>query len=77
MDIMSGFVVDVGDLMRLVMAKEGLRKVDDMDEKLEHELCDCLWSILVLADRFGIKLEEVFPKQMTKLEEAIVKKIKE
>lgn len=40
--IVSGFVGDVGDLVKLTMAKDGLRQKDNLDEKLEHELADCL-----------------------------------
>src|SRR5687767_791120 len=32
-EIMQGFVGDVGDLMKLVMAKAGTRHVDDADAK--------------------------------------------
>jgi hypothetical protein len=39
-------VGDVGDLMKLVMAKEGAREIQDVDEKLQHELAACLWSVL-------------------------------
>lgn len=38
----QGFVGDVGDLMKLVMAKNGYRKYEDLDKKLSHELGDCL-----------------------------------
>src|SRR5688500_6263453 len=30
-EVMQGFVVDVGDLMKLVMAKSGVRQVEDVD----------------------------------------------
>jgi hypothetical protein len=43
-ELVQGFVVDVGDLMRLVMGKSGIRTTPaDIDEKLEEELADCLW----------------------------------
>ncbi|MFA5270304.1 MAG: nucleotide pyrophosphohydrolase [Patescibacteria group bacterium] len=70
----EGFVADSGGLMKLVMAKAGLRKihnVDDVDAKLSHELADCLWSILVIADELGIDLEKEFGKAMDALEERI------
>ena len=53
-ELMQGFVVDVGDLMKLVMAKSGSRDVDDVDRKLAHELSDCLWCILVLYRMYGL-----------------------
>jgi NTP pyrophosphatase (non-canonical NTP hydrolase) len=59
-EIMQGFVGDVGDLMKLVMAKSGARPVKDVDRKLAHELSDCLWSILVLAKLYDVDLEKEF-----------------
>ena len=68
-----GFTGDVGDLLKIVMAKENLRAMDDVDGKLAHELADCLWSILVLAGHYGIDLEAEFMKTMDGLEERIGK----
>lgn len=68
----QGFVKDVGDLTKLVMAKNGFRKVEDLDEQLKHELCDCLWSVLIIADELGIDIEEEFSSQMEKLSKRIV-----
>src|SRR5437660_163336 len=68
-EIMSGFVVDVGDLTRLVMAATGARRIDDFRTKLEHELADCLWSVLVLAERLEVPLAEAFDRTVTELTE--------
>jgi NTP pyrophosphatase (non-canonical NTP hydrolase) len=67
-ELMQGFVVDVGQLMKLVMAKSGRREVADVDTKLEHELADCLWSVLVLAREYGIEPERAFLRTMDELE---------
>ena len=67
-EIIQGFVGDVGDLMKLVMAKSGVRPVKDMDRKLAHELSDCLWSVLVLAKLYEVDLEKKFLATMTELE---------
>jgi len=69
--IAQGFVGDVGDLMKLVMSKEGIRDIDNVDEKLEHEISDCLWSILILADKFNINIEDSFISSMDLLEKRI------
>jgi len=54
----QGFVGDVGALMKLVMAKEGRRAgPPDWVAKLAHELADCRWSVLVLADDYAVDLE--------------------
>lgn len=66
--LMAGFVGDVGDLSKIVMAKSGYRAMDDIDDKLRHELSDCLWSVLVLADYYKIDLEDQFVKSMLELE---------
>ncbi len=66
--LMAGFVGDVGDLSKIIMAKSGYRAMDDVDSKLEHELADCLWSILVLANYYGVDLENQFMKSMQELE---------
>lgn len=65
---MEGFVGDVGDLMKLIMAKEGVRDIENVDAKLAHELSDCLWCVLVLADKYGVDLESSFMKTMQELD---------
>ncbi len=70
-DFAMGFVKDVGDLMKLVMAKKGIREVDDLDEKLAHELSDCLWSILVLANEYSVDIEASFLKTMDEIQERL------
>jgi NTP pyrophosphatase (non-canonical NTP hydrolase) len=68
----QGFAGDVGDLMKLVMAKQGLRPAPsgkpDLDAALAHELADCLWSVLVLADACNVDLESAFVRTMEDLE---------
>lgn len=73
-EVMQGFVVDVGDLMKLVMAKSGLRDVPDLEPKLAHELADCLWSVLVLAKLYNIDLKRAFVRTMDELEHQIVER---
>lgn len=68
---MAGFVGDVGDLSKIIMAKHGLRAMEDVDTKLAHELSDCLWSVLVLADKYNIDLSKEFTKTMDSLDKKI------
>lgn len=70
-DYAAGFVGDVGDLMKLVMAKDGKRRGEDIDAKLKHELGDCLWSLLVIANHYGVDLEDAFNGTMNELEERL------
>jgi NTP pyrophosphatase (non-canonical NTP hydrolase) len=68
-EIAMGFVGDVGDLMKLVQAKNGVRAVSgEVDDLLAHELADCLWCVLTLADTYNIDLEHAFIQTMDQLE---------
>ncbi len=71
--VAQGLIGDIGDLMKLVMAKEGIREVDNVDDKLAHELADCLYSVFVLANNFGVDLERSFLETMRELEIRISK----
>ncbi len=66
-EIMLGFLGDVGDLAKLVQGKEGVRPRADLDEALAHELADCLWCVLTLADAYGVDLEDAFTRTMAEL----------
>lgn len=70
-DFAMGFAGDFGDLQKLVMAKENMRTIENVDSKLKHELADCLWSLLVLAQHYNIRLEDEFIKTMDELETRI------
>lgn len=70
-DYTLGFVGDVGQLAKLIMAKENLRELDEVDTKLEHEIADCFWSVLVIAGKLGIDLEKVFENTMKELDARI------
>ncbi|WP_223305056.1 MazG nucleotide pyrophosphohydrolase domain-containing protein [Cellulomonas sp. B6] len=66
-EVMLGFVGDVGDLAKLVQGKEGVRERADLDAALAHELADCLWSVLVLADAYDVDLPAAFDATMDDL----------
>ncbi len=67
-EVALGFVGDVGDLAKLVIAENGKRNIPNSKEKLEHELSDCLWSIIVLANKHNVDLEKSFIKTMNEIE---------
>ncbi|CAM5302714.1 MazG nucleotide pyrophosphohydrolase domain-containing protein [Streptomyces griseomycini] len=70
-EFMLGFTGDVGDLAKLVMAEEGARENPGGRAALEHELADCLWSVLILAHLHHVDLERAFTRTMTELEAKI------
>ena len=67
-ELALGFVGDVGDLAKLIMAHAGVREIPEARAKLAHELADCLWSILVLARKLDVDLEKAFLETMDDLE---------
>lgn len=70
-EIALGFVGDVGDLAKLIQAHAGVRGTRPAEEvrvDIAHELADCLWSVIVLADETGVDLEAAFIQTMEDLE---------
>jgi NTP pyrophosphatase (non-canonical NTP hydrolase) len=70
-EIALGFVGDVGDLAKLVLAQQGRRAIPEAHEKLGHELADCLWCLFVLAHTYDVDLEQVFLQTMDELEQRL------
>ncbi|MBE1162884.1 nucleotide pyrophosphohydrolase [Dyella acidiphila] len=70
-ELTLGFVGDVGDLAKLIQANAGVRDIDDCKAKLGHELSDCLWSIIVIANKCGIDLVAEFDKNTRELAEYV------
>jgi len=74
-ELALGFVGDIGDLAKLVQANAGIRKIDDLKSKLGHELSDCLWSVIVLANKCGIDLETEFSRNIKELTDHVSKEL--
>jgi NTP pyrophosphatase (non-canonical NTP hydrolase) len=70
-ELALGLVGDVGDLAKLVQAASGVRDIPDWRPRLAHELADCLWSVLVLADQLGIDIERAFDETMSQLKQYV------
>jgi len=66
---MIGFLYDVGELGRLLMAAEGRWvAADDRPRQLEDKLSECFWWLFTLSDRLGIDPSEAFRAKMDGLE---------
>lgn len=72
----QALVGDVGDLMKLIMAKRGFRfsAEENVSAALKHELADCLWGVLTIAGELGINLEKEFLVTMKELENKITER---
>jgi len=67
-EIAQGFLGDVNNLVKLVMAEHGKREIANSKEKLESQLAHCLWSVIVLAQMHNLQLEQSFMEAMDRLE---------
>ena len=67
-ELVLGLVGDLGDLAKLMQARAGVRAIDDVQERLAHELGDVLWSVIAIAERCGVDLEAAFLRTMSELE---------
>jgi NTP pyrophosphatase (non-canonical NTP hydrolase) len=70
-ELALGFIGDVGDMAKLIVAQNGRREIPGAQEKLAHELADCLWSIIVLANANTIDLEDAFLTSMGEIEKRL------
>jgi NTP pyrophosphatase (non-canonical NTP hydrolase) len=67
-EMVKAFVADVGALVKLTMGKDGFRDIENVDEKLKHELADCLYSVFLIAEKYDVDLEPAFMETMDELE---------
>ena len=67
-ELALGLVGDLGDLAKLVQASQGVREIENVQEKLEHELADILWSVIVIGECCGVDLESGFIRTMGEIE---------
>ncbi|MEK7447354.1 MAG: hypothetical protein AAB632_00940 [Patescibacteria group bacterium] len=69
-EMTQGLVVDVGELMKLITIKAGIRKSEgkNVDKDIAHELSDILWSTLVIANELNVDIEKEFLETMDTLD---------
>lgn len=63
------FLIDAGLVGRLTMSQQGRWPKDgDTTVELEHKLSECIWWLIVLADRMDIELNDSMSGFLSKLE---------
>ncbi|MDP1849339.1 MAG: hypothetical protein Q8K79_16225 [Solirubrobacteraceae bacterium] len=68
-DDMLGLVNDVGSLSRLVMATGGQWAPEgDVPALLRGKLAECLWWVLVLADRLDVDIADAYASKLGDIE---------
>ena len=48
-----------------------MRPREDLDEALAHELADCLWCVMTLADTYDVELGAKILSTMDSLDESL------
>lgn len=71
-DIARGFLGDVNNVVKLVMAEQGKRSIANSKQQLESLLSHSLWSVIILARMHDIDLERSFMEAMDRLETHIL-----
>ena len=71
-EIAQGFLGDVNNLVKLVMAQHGKGQIANSAEKLGSQLSHCLWSVIILAKMHNVDLEQSFMETMDKLEKHLL-----
>ena len=63
------FLTDAGLVGRLTMAQQGRWPTNgETKSELEHKLSECIWWVIVLADRMDIDISEAVEKFLSKTE---------
>jgi hypothetical protein len=65
------FLTDAGLVGRHTMSKQGCWPAKNTETELEHKLGECIWWLVVLADRMNINIEEATDKFLTKTEKLL------
>ncbi|WP_337100171.1 MazG-like protein [Paenibacillus sp. YIM B09110] len=69
------FLTDAGLVGRLTMSQQGRWPAKGKtDSDLEHKLGECMWWLMVLAERMNLDAEAMLEKFLTKTEEQLANK---
>lgn len=64
------FLTDAGLVGRLTMSHQGRWPMNgETKSELEHKLGECIWWIIILAERMNIDISEALDKFLSKTEE--------
>lgn len=67
------FLTDAGLVGRLAMSQQGRWPKANTAPELEHKLGECIWWLMVLAERMDISIEQAFENFISKTEKLVTK----
>ncbi|MDY3317333.1 MazG-like protein [Riemerella anatipestifer] len=65
------FLTDAGLVGRHTMSQQKRWHANNTENELEHKLGECIWWLIVLADRMNIDIKEATEKFLTKTEKLL------
>lgn len=65
------FLTDAGLVGRHTMSQQERWPAKNTNTELEHKLGECIWWLVVLADRMNINIEDATDKFLTKTEKLL------
>jgi len=66
------FLTDAGLVGRLTMSQQGRWPTNgETKDELEHKLGECIWWIIILAERMNIDISEALEKFLSKTEKQL------
>lgn len=65
------FLTDAGLVGRLTMSQQNRWPKSNTKEDLEHKLGECIWWLIILADRMNIDIKDAIEIFLTKTEKTL------
>jgi hypothetical protein len=65
------FLTDAGLVGRQTMSQQNRWPAKNTETELEHKLGECIWWLVVLADRMNINIQEATDKFLSKTEKLL------
>ena len=73
-ELLIGLMTDIGDLARLILAKEGFRSAKkDLEKQLRHEIAACFWAIVVLSEKYKVNIPQALQEMSIDLKKKLKK----
>jgi hypothetical protein len=67
------FLTDAGLIGRLSMSQQGRWPKENTEEQLSHKLGECIWWLIIIANRTGIDINGALDGFLTKTEKLLNK----
>lgn len=67
------FLTDASLIGRHTMSQQGRWPANNTENELEHKLGECMWWLVILADRMDIDIKQATENFLTKTEELLKK----